>query len=531
MKPLTFNSINCRTGNCRIAGGIWAQTRVDVGDLQVQDASHPNVMPFTGTLLLLDEASDQAPHGSEGHPILVPLRVAKQRLNTLPGMAINYQSDLTGHNPSKKVGVITQAAIEGNKVKVKGLVWKKDFPEAARVFKQNKGRLGMSMELGDVYVRDKDERVWNLEDFHFTGATVLLKNHAAYAGTDLAASRYFVKALAAAATARGIFRRGRKPEMAEKNKEKKNHGQSQGQVLVSAISAAVEKGVSKGLDAILAQQKETNEKLFKALDSISASQEELVKGLHELALGSAADDDEEVDDITAARGSDATDGTDATADATDGTDPTMAAADATDATMAAKDATVSADATGSGEVDPTNYDDSDQDPDEGSGSEPGNLNKNASSHAKRNARSGAGDDAKKAGGGSVSRGIAASRGVRVGTIAAAAKVIRSLRAEAQEQKAENSRLRNRVRAMEASIERFAERVERKSVTPEISALLEKSGYDVRELMASKQKLSVQEVDEMMLKSGIQLDPQMRMAFKNQLLQVGLMEQGQVNRYQ
>ena len=31
------------------------------------DANHPNKLPFTGTLLLVDEASQKAPHGSEGH--------------------------------------------------------------------------------------------------------------------------------------------------------------------------------------------------------------------------------------------------------------------------------------------------------------------------------------------------------------------------------------------------------------------------------------------------------------------------------
>lgn len=81
------------------------------------------------------------------------------------------------------------------------------------------------------------------------------------------------------------------------------------------------------------------------------------------------------------------------------------------------------------------------------------------------------------------------------------------------------------------MERYAERVERKSITPEISALLEKGGWDVRELMASKQRLSVNDVDIMLSQSGVTLEPAMRAAFKNQLLQAGLMDQGQVNRYQ
>lgn len=189
---------NCKIGNCQTTPTLWAEHKVGVGDLQTQDSSHPNLMPFSGTLLLLDEASDQPPHGAETHRILVRKEVAEKRLNTLPGMAINYSSDLTGHDPSRKVGVITEAWIKGNKVKVNGVVWKKDFPQAEKEFKQHKGRLGMSMELGDVWVADKDDDVWDLQDFHFTGATVLLKDHAAYEGTDLAASKHFVFAMAAA---------------------------------------------------------------------------------------------------------------------------------------------------------------------------------------------------------------------------------------------------------------------------------------------------------------------------------------------
>src|ERR1700757_942200 len=97
----------CSTGNCSMSPELWAATTVDVGDLDMAESSHPNVSPFNGTLLLLDTPSDQAPHGSEGHPIEVSREVAEKTLKTLPGMGINYQSDLTGHNPPKKVGVIT----------------------------------------------------------------------------------------------------------------------------------------------------------------------------------------------------------------------------------------------------------------------------------------------------------------------------------------------------------------------------------------------------------------------------------------
>lgn len=190
---------------------ILAEAAVSMADLKLDStdtAQHPNASPFEGTLLLLDEPSNQPPHGSDGHLIQVSKDVAEKTLKSLPGMAINYDSDLEGHNPQKKIGVITEAWIDGNEAKVKGLIWKKDFPEAMREFRRNKGKLGMSMELGNVYVADKDASVWDLQDFHFTGATILKKDHAAYEHTALAASKHFINAMSAAREALSNFEQG-----------------------------------------------------------------------------------------------------------------------------------------------------------------------------------------------------------------------------------------------------------------------------------------------------------------------------------
>jgi len=531
MKPTTFNSIQCRTGNCNVLPDVWGQKAVNITDLDINDMEHPNVAPFKGTLLLLDEPSDQPPHGSDGHPIFVPKSVAERRLDTLPGMAINYQSDLEGHNPSEKIGVITKAWIDGNKVKVEGNIWKKDFPEALRTFRMNRGRLGMSMELGDVYVRDKDEATWHLEDFHFTGATVLKKDHAAYEATELAASKHFVNALAAARSAVSVItKKGGKPEMPEDKKKKQSSGQS-ASVLVAAISASVGKSVGDVLKDFQKKQDETNTRFAEALESISASNEAIVKGLSEMALGSvsaSADDnadviDAEVEDIEAGMSNPS----DASA-----SNPSMASAKSSDAS----DATDSSDATDAtdasdvySEVDTGNRAGQD---DTGSGATPGNLNPDASSNYREQSKGPASSRIQKTGKSGDNRGIAASRerGTFVARSMAAAKVIRTLTIQNKDLKENNRRLQNRVSALEASVERYADRVERRTVSPEIMSLLEKGGHDVRELFASKQRLTVNEVDEMFAKSGVPLEPAMRAALKNQLLQVGLMENGEVRRY-
>lgn len=184
----------CGTGNtcaCTKAKKVFATSSMSIsaGALvtfaQVNEKEdHVNRLPFKGVLLVLDTASTKPPHGSRGHKIYVPKKVAQEKLDGLIGMAINYApGGLDAHETRHKVGVITKAWIKGNQVWVSGFCWKKDFPEAMRDLKHR--GLGMSMELADVYVRDEDEPVWHLEDFEFTGATILLKSAAAYYDTSL----------------------------------------------------------------------------------------------------------------------------------------------------------------------------------------------------------------------------------------------------------------------------------------------------------------------------------------------------------
>ena len=50
---------------------------------------------------------------------------------------------------------------------------------------RRKGELGMSYEIADVRVVDVAAPVWVATDFKFTGAAVLLREKAAYQGTNM----------------------------------------------------------------------------------------------------------------------------------------------------------------------------------------------------------------------------------------------------------------------------------------------------------------------------------------------------------
>src|ERR1019366_5550830 len=113
----------CGKGNkqaCTIAKvvhAIYASSVVQFSGQNGGKNNHPNKMPFSAVLLVCDEPSDKPPHGSQAHRILVPTSVAKDKLPSLPGMAVNYDpSDMDEHQTQHKVGVITKAWMEGPEV-------------------------------------------------------------------------------------------------------------------------------------------------------------------------------------------------------------------------------------------------------------------------------------------------------------------------------------------------------------------------------------------------------------------------------
>lgn len=347
---------------------------------------------------------------------------------------MNYSDSLDDHDPQHKVGVITAAWIDGNKVMVKGDIWKRDFPESIQDIKGKSG-LGMSMELGDVRVRDVDANTWVLDDFSFTGATILKRERAAYWKTSVAAS----------SDSKGGT------EMDDKDKKATEVSEA----LIAAISAGIEKAVAPAFKTLT----ETNGTLMKALENVSVSMGESQKNILaaiEAMKAKAADDD------------------------------------------ASSTATSTATATGSGSA--------------------SKGKKEVDAGGKGKKMECKGDKDKKS---------------DVVDIAAAAATISKLEARVGELETEVEEKSTRLEAVEAQGKKFALRIERKSMTPELSALLEKGGINISEVLAAgtggRKPLTVTDVDLAFERSNLNLTATDRMNFKNQLLQLGAMEDGAVRR--
>jgi hypothetical protein len=156
-------------------------------DMPVVDGNQINRTPFSAILTRIDEPSTRPPNGSAGHLVQIPRAVAEAALSSLLGMGVDVAENFRDHAKQTKVGVITEAHIEGKDLVISGHLYEKDFPEEVAYIKENKTKLGASYEIADVSVEDTDAKVWTLTGLLFTGAAILRKDAAAYAKTAIAA--------------------------------------------------------------------------------------------------------------------------------------------------------------------------------------------------------------------------------------------------------------------------------------------------------------------------------------------------------
>ncbi|EPS1221687.1 DUF6582 domain-containing protein [Burkholderia cenocepacia] len=167
---------------------ICAQYELTAMSISVPDPDHPNKMPFTGVLTRVDEPSDNPPGGSDGHRTFIPAEVAEAALGSLLGMCVDFTPGFDGHDKTSKIGLITEAYVEGSAVRIGGFFYANDFPQETAWIKANKDRLGFSYEA-KAAIRDVNAETWHVDRIVFTGAAVLLKDKAAYTTTSLEAAK------------------------------------------------------------------------------------------------------------------------------------------------------------------------------------------------------------------------------------------------------------------------------------------------------------------------------------------------------
>lgn len=448
------------------------------GSTSLSDASgHPNKMKLRGVLVRLNEPSTKAPNGSDGHRIMVPGDVAQKRLHTLVGMGLNYAPSLEQHAQRRKVGVITRAWIEGNDLCVEATVWKHDFPEAERDLKQ-KG-LGMSMEIGDVQVKDPKANIWELSDLCFLGATVLWKDSAAY---------YRTQAIAA--------NKAKEGSNMEKKKVVKKADAPDINKIIEIASAAAAKAVTSTLGPTIGRQTKILAGVVSRLDKLEVT-----------AAGSVitAEDDEEVVDDEIEAGSDEEEACDDEMKSSkhedhDDDDDDDDDEEEIDSAVDRGDL----EELGS-KLDSKLGGDEDED-------DPGHL----SEDAKNKGRKTTSED-------KMGKTVASAREARL------LKQNKALARQVAELTASQKLLNREIKKTTKQVKIAAAAQGRKSMDAVTAGLLAKNGINVDDMVASGTKLTVAEVDAVLEAGGLKLGITERMTIKNNLLQGGLMEMGAVNR--
>lgn len=159
-------------------------------DFTVKTESHQNKMKFTATVMYLDQYSDGVPGGTVWDKILLEKSECEKALDTMNLMGINCvwnewstaDWQFYGHNPRNKIGVVEKTYIEGNELKIDGIIYKNDFQDISRFIKNVMDSIGFSIEASFNDCEETEEGVI-IRDVEFTGVSMLFKNCAAYSDT------------------------------------------------------------------------------------------------------------------------------------------------------------------------------------------------------------------------------------------------------------------------------------------------------------------------------------------------------------
>ena len=144
--------------------------------------THPNKLPFTGILALVDTESDASPSGARGHKVILTRQAALDALPTLIGMGISFSGG-NKHYPESKYGVIESAHIVENEIRVAGYLFARDCTQVISKISASAEEWGMSYEITDADVSDMRQAIWQLTRVTFTGAAVIPREKAAYKNT------------------------------------------------------------------------------------------------------------------------------------------------------------------------------------------------------------------------------------------------------------------------------------------------------------------------------------------------------------
>ena len=160
------------------------RTNLDVIDFNITGGNE-NYLNFTATAGYVGKPTRATPTGGiDGYTVILG---DGENVSELVGAGVNCSYGANGfkkHDKSFKIGVIDNAALEGDRIKVVGHLWKSDFPDVCDTIECAKDALGCSVEVYGLVETDEESKTQKLNDVHFTGMSIVYKSKAAFDGTQ-----------------------------------------------------------------------------------------------------------------------------------------------------------------------------------------------------------------------------------------------------------------------------------------------------------------------------------------------------------
>ena len=173
--------------------------------IELPEIGHRNLVPFEAVAMYVDKPVDAKPHftdydakkvaeSDDGAPKLVFKRSAiLEALPSLIGTGVNAQEGaLENHAIRSKIGIVTEAFIEGNAVMIRGYIYGFDYPDVVQAIKTLRNKLGACPAFANIVVDfPEEEKPANMfvNSLLFTGCAILQKKNCAFEGTSVRISQ------------------------------------------------------------------------------------------------------------------------------------------------------------------------------------------------------------------------------------------------------------------------------------------------------------------------------------------------------
>ena len=174
--------------------------------INLPENQHRNFVPFEGIAAFIDKPSERPAHLvnfdteqiEEGAPISFTRAAVEAALPTLLGMGLCFQEgSYQNHPPRSKCGVITEAWIEGDQLRIRGGIYALDFPDVSAELQKNYRHLALCPLMRDLEIDPKTlPELFSVLKMTFTGVALMRVGTTGFDGTTIRIRRAELNAAA-----------------------------------------------------------------------------------------------------------------------------------------------------------------------------------------------------------------------------------------------------------------------------------------------------------------------------------------------